>query len=52
MGALGKEIFEAFKVFLKQFDCFLLTLHYAFSDKSSLMNKVEFFQDGLDEIIK
>jgi len=48
---LGKEIFEAFKVFFKRFGCFLLTQHYIFSDKSGLMDRVEFLQKGLDEII-
>ena len=51
VGVLGKEIFEAFKVFSKQFRCFLLTIHYIFPDKSSLMDRVEFLQEGLDEII-
>jgi len=51
MGAFGKEIFEAFKVFSKRFRYFLLTLYYVFPDKSGLMDWVEFFQEGLDEII-
>ena len=51
MGELGKEIFEAFKVFSKRFGCFLLKLHYVFSNESDFIDRVEFLQEGLDEII-
>ena len=51
MGALGKEIFEMFEVFLKWFGCFLLKLHYIFLNESSFIDWVKFLQEGLDGII-
>ena len=51
MRALGKEVFEMFKVSPKWFTKFLLELHYILSNESGLMNVVEFFQKDLNEII-
>jgi len=51
MRTLGKEIFETFKVSPKWFTSFFLELHDILPNESDLVHKIEFFQEGLDEII-
>ena len=51
MRTLDKEVFEAFKVPPKRFTRFLLELHDIFSNKSGLVDWIEFLQEDLDKII-
>ena len=50
MRTLGKEVFETFKIPPKWFTKFFLELHDILSNKSDLMDMVEFFQENPDEI--
>ena len=51
MRTLDKDVFEMFKVSPKWFTSSLLELHDIFSMESGLVNRIEFLQEGLDEII-
>ena len=51
MKTLGKEIFETFKVPPKWFTNFLLELYDILANENGLVNKIEFLQEGFDEII-
>ena len=50
MRILGK-VFEIFKVAPKRFTRFLLELHDVHPNESDFVNRVEFLQEDLDEII-
>jgi len=49
MRALGKKIFETFKVFPKQFVYFLLELHYVLANESNFVDRVDFFKKALNK---
>ena len=51
MWTLGKEVLKIFKVSPKWFTRFLLELHDVLPNQSDFVDKVEFFQEDLDEII-
>jgi len=51
MRILDKEVFEVFKVPPKQFTRFFLELHDVLSNKSSLIDWIEFLQEVLSETI-
>ena len=51
MRILGKKVFETFKVPPKRFTNILLELHDILPNESDLVNKIEFLQESLDEII-
>ena len=44
MRSLDKKVFETFEIFSNLFIGFLLVLHYNFSSKSGLMDRVELFK--------
>jgi len=51
MRALGKEVFEMFKVPPKWFTKFFLELHDILPNESGIVDRIEFFQENLNEII-